>query len=187
MTYLWLVRHGQTDWNAEGRYQGQADPPLNAAGRAQAEGVAALLAGQAFAALCSSDLQRARETAQIAGRLLGLTATLDPRWREINLGDWEGLRVEEIVRRYPREWSRRLKNPLHARAPGGESLAQVAARTQAAADSAARAHPGGRVLVVSHAVAMATLRCRARGRPLAEAYDLPPVNGSIEVIAWTVR
>jgi 2,3-bisphosphoglycerate-dependent phosphoglycerate mutase len=84
MTLLWLIRHGQTDWNLEGRYQGQCDAPLNAAGRAQAEALASRLTGQSFAALYSSDLQRARETAEIIGAQLGLFSQCEVRLREIN-------------------------------------------------------------------------------------------------------
>jgi broad specificity phosphatase PhoE len=184
MTHLWLIRHGQTDWNLEGRYQGQSDAPLNAAGRAQAERLARRLTGNSFAALYSSDLQRARETAEIIGAQIGLRTQCDKRLREINQGEWEGQLVTEIIVRYQRAWAAREIDPLGARAPGGESVAEVAARAAEAADAIARRHPGGIVLVVSHGLTLATLLCRARGRPLSEAYQAIPENAVPEAIGW---
>jgi broad specificity phosphatase PhoE len=184
MTPLWLIRHGQTDWNLEGRYQGQSDAPLNAAGRAQAETLARQLTGKPFAALYSSDLQRARETAEIIGASVGLSPQGDVRLREINQGEWEGQLVTEIIARYQQAWAERKADPLGARAPGGESVAEVAARASEAADVIAHRHPRGAVLIVSHGLTLATLLCQARGRPLGEAYQAIPENAIPEVIDW---
>jgi broad specificity phosphatase PhoE len=184
MTELWLVRHGQTDWNMEGRYQGQADMPLNAAGIAQAEAAAAQLAGGSFAALYSSDLQRALRTAEIIAARLGLPVRRDQRLREIHQGQWQGLLVTEIAARYAGEISRFHASPATARAPGGESVGEVAARLWSAADDYARAHPGGKVLVVSHGLALATLIARARGAPLEQVYTLIPENAAPVQIEW---
>ena len=184
MTQLVLVRHGQTDWNVEGRYQGQTDQPLNAAGRAQAEALARQLASRRFDAVYSSDLLRALETAQIIAARLRLPVQVDQRLREISLGDWEGQRVAEIAAQYQAAWTDRARNPLTARAPGGETVAEVAARLADAAADIAERHPDGPVLVVSHGVALATLICQARQRPLTEAYDLIPDNGRTEMIDW---
>jgi broad specificity phosphatase PhoE len=181
---LYLIRHGQTDWNVEGRYQGQTDQPLNATGRAQAEALAQQLAPLRFEAVYSSNLLRAVETAQIVAVALGLTVQLDPRLREINQGEWEGQLVADIARLYRTAWADRTHNPLLARAPGGESVAEVAARLADAAGDFARRHPAGPVLVVSHGLALATLICQARQRPLAEAYQAIPENGRPEVIDW---
>jgi len=184
MTKLYLIRHGQTDWNVEGRYQGQTDQPLNATGRAQAEMLARQLVPAQLKAIYSSDLKRALETAQIVAAFLRLTVQLDPRLREISLGEWEGHVVSDIAERYQAAWANRARNPLEARAPGGESIAEVAARVAAAAGDIVARHPAGPVLVVSHGLALAALICQARQRPLAEAYQAIPENGRPEVIDW---
>ena len=184
MTELWLVRHGQTDWNLQGRYQGQADMALNSTGLAQARELAAQLEGQPFSVIYSSDLQRARQTAQILANHLGLTLHLDPRLREIHQGEWQGLLVSELSVRYSEAMAARRSNPVEARAPGGESVAEVAARVWAAAGDIARAHPAERVLVVSHGLALATLIAKGRGMPLEQVYALIPDNAHPCLVEW---
>lgn len=186
MTQLWLIRHGQTDWNIEGRWQGQASsaPPLNAAGRAQAQALATQLKGQSCKAIYSSDLLRARETAQLIAVQVGLPVAVDPRLREIHQGVWEGMLGSDIAGQYPDELAARQADPLHSRAPGGESVVEVAARVRAVADDIARTYPVGTVLIVAHGLALATLICRARGVPLSEVHRLIPDNARPEVITW---
>jgi broad specificity phosphatase PhoE len=182
---LHLVRHGQTDWNLEGRFQGQADPPLNATGRAQAEALAEGLIVDPLHALYTSDLERARQTAAALAIRTGLVATPEPRLREVHHGAWDGLLLAEIRARYPREWAQRERRPETVRPPGGETVAEVAARVAAALDDIARRHPGGNVLVVSHGMALATALCRVRGLPLGRARDLIPPNAELVTVAWT--
>jgi broad specificity phosphatase PhoE len=188
-TRLILVRHGQTDWNLAGRFQGQADPPLNAVGRQQAEALAESLAAGSVAAIYSSDLQRAFDTADIVARRLGLTVQVDPRLREVNQGLWEGMLLADILTRYPDEWAARERDPLRARppGPGGESIVDVAARTWPAADDIARAHAAGPVLIVSHGLSLATLLCRALDRPLVEARQHIPENAVPILIDWAAN
>src|ERR1700731_205740 len=95
MTTLLLVRHGETDWNAEGKLQGHPHRPLNEYGRQQAEALAASFSTGSIDALYASDLSRARETAEILGAKLGLGVEVDPDLREKNWGNWEGLTSEE--------------------------------------------------------------------------------------------
>ena len=95
MTTLLLVRHGETDWNAEGRLQGHTDRPLNEHGRNQAKELADRLAGEGADAIYASDLARAKETAEIVGARLGLPVMIDADLREKNWGNWEGLTGDE--------------------------------------------------------------------------------------------
>ena len=184
MTVLWLIRHGQTDWNVEGRYQGQADLPLNEAGILQAESAAAQVARLPVAAIFASDLVRAHRTAEIIAARLGLPVQEDARLREINQGEWEGLLVSEIASRYAGQIGRFRANPMTARAPGGETVAEVASRLASAANEISRRYAGQQVLIVSHGLALATLIARARKVPLDQVYALIPENAVPHCIEW---
>jgi probable phosphoglycerate mutase len=183
---LWLIRHGETDWNKQGLYQGQSDIPLNEAGLEQARQVAQYLAEARvdFSGLYSSPLARARQTAEESARCLGLPILSEPRLREIHQGEWQGKNYAAIVAQYSGLMAQSQADPLNTRAPGGESVAEVAERMAAAADEIAREHPGERVLVFSHGFALAVLVCLARSIPLAEVYEHIPGNGAAEVIEW---
>ncbi len=189
MTSLWLVRHGQTDWNLEGRYQGQSDVPLNATGLSQAAAFAASLNGQRFDALYSSDLARAYQTAEVIAARVGLPVQTDPRLREINQGQWQGRTLTEIKAIYNEsaQAKRITIDPVTARAPGGESVWEVSQRMALAADDIARQHPYGRVLVVGHGLALATLYCQAENIPLAEVYSHIPENTQATIIKWECK
>ena len=143
MTEIWLVRHGQTDWNIEGRWQGHADTPLNSTGVEQARSLAADLAknGKTFQAIYSSDLKRAYTTALEIGKSLDLPVDKDRRLREINKGDWEGMLVSQVSELSTEATRQRLEDPLHSRAPGGELLMEVATRLSSAADDIAARPP----------------------------------------------
>jgi broad specificity phosphatase PhoE len=179
-----LARHGVTDWNLAGRYQGQADPPLNEAGRRQARALAEQLAGEPIRAIYSSDLQRAYDTAQAAAERLGLPVTVEPRLREVNQGEWEGMLHPDILARYPEAWAERERDPLHSRSPGGESVFEVSARVWSAAADIARAHPDGLVLIVSHGLALACLYCKAHGLPVEQARNHIPPNATPLRVNW---
>jgi len=131
VTTLLLVRHGETDWNADGRLQGHTDRPLSEFGRRQARQLAEELADEELDAIYASDLSRARETAQVVGARLGLAAVLDPDLREKDWGTWEGLTAVE-----------REQVEL-----AGESTEAHKDRVLGALKRIAERHPGGRVLV----------------------------------------
>jgi broad specificity phosphatase PhoE len=181
---LVLVRHGQTDWNVEGRWQGQADAPLNARGREQAARAAVELRGFDFAALYSSDLSRARETAQIIGATLGLPVVLEPRLREINLGAWQGMLSADIQAQYPAEFERWHQAPLAARPPGGEDIHALARRVLEAINKIAARHVGQRVCIVAHELPIAIVLCRTRGLGLESLRAMIPENGRWEQVIW---
>jgi broad specificity phosphatase PhoE len=184
MTGLCLIRHGQTDWNLEGRYQGQGDVPLNEKGREQARAVARQLKGQVFTALYASDLRRAMETAEIIREVVNLPVNPEPRLREIDQGEWEGQLVEAIKARYTEVWQQRIVDPASIRPPGGETIREVATRVHAALDDVSRLHPNGEVLIVSHGLALATALCRVRSIPIGQAYGVIPDNAKPIWVDW---
>jgi broad specificity phosphatase PhoE len=142
MTTLLLVRHGETDCNREHRVQGHTDVPLNARGREQARGLAEELADARLAAIYSSDLSRAHETAVAVAVTQGLEPVVDPRLREKNFGSWEGLTDVEIAERFP--------DAVRGRWGDGETTEEVAARVIEAVEVICARHGDAAVLVVSH-------------------------------------
>jgi broad specificity phosphatase PhoE len=147
---LAVVRHGRTEWNAQGRFQGQIDVPLDASGRAQALALEARLRAEPFEVAVASDLLRARHTAEtiLVGR--GLPLQLDPRWREMAFGAWEGLTWDEILRADPSLRSEDGARPSAYAPPGGETFAVLCARV-AAALADLRASGVASALIVTHA------------------------------------
>ena len=186
MTSFWLVRHGQTDWNLAGRWQGQAAdaPPLNDAGKAQALSLQGQIKNIPISAIYASDLLRARQTAELLAEPLGLPVILEPRLREMNLGAWEGMLSDEIKARYPHELAERSRDPVHTQAPGGESPLQVAARVIAAANEIGVRHRDETVMIVAHGVPLAVLTCLSRDIPMERLYEFVPENAKLIPIEW---
>jgi broad specificity phosphatase PhoE len=149
-TELILIRHGESVWNVEGRWQGQADPPLSERGRSQARDAVWRIAALEAEALYSSNLRRAHETALILGRRIGLEPRVEPRLREFNVGVWSGLTKPEIEQRWPGQYARFSFRELDFRPGGGESPRELMARVHEALDEIAHRHAGQRVLLVSH-------------------------------------
>ena len=108
-TTIVLVRHGETDWNRDNRFQGHADPPLNETGRAQARALALELSGQTFAAAYTSPLLRAAETAAILATDLRVGTVPDDSLKEVDVGSWSGLTRAEVEERFPTEFARWLE------------------------------------------------------------------------------
>jgi 2,3-bisphosphoglycerate-dependent phosphoglycerate mutase len=167
MTTVLLVRHGETDWNNEQRWQGHADQPLNDAGRAQARKLAEALAGREIRAVHASDLARARETAEIVADALGLPVELDAGLREVDVGDWTGRLVGEIERDDP-EAFRRWQDGRQGW-QGGESYDEMGERMVAAVLRIASRHPGEAILVVTHGGSIRACRAAAAGLTYAES------------------
>lgn len=187
MTHFCLIRHGQTDWNLEGRYQGQSDAPLNDTGRAQAHDLGALLKDQSFAAIFTSDLSRAKETAEIVASYLNLPVLIDVRLREIHQGEWEGQLVGDIRKRYAELWEKRSVDPASVRPPGGETVGEVALRAHTALDDITRLHPDANVMIASHGLTLATILCKVKGIPVGKAYEVIPENAQPIWIEWRVN
>jgi broad specificity phosphatase PhoE len=147
MTELLLVRHGETDWNAEGKLQGHTDRPLNDYGRKQAKALADRLAAEQIDAVYASDLSRARETAEIIAAVLGLEVAVDQDLREKNWGNWEGLTSEE-----------RLQIEFE-----GETSEAHRDRTLDALQRIVARHPEGRIVVVTHGGSLRRIQAAVSG------------------------
>jgi broad specificity phosphatase PhoE len=151
-----LIRHGLTDWNAQRRWQGMADVPLNEEGRQQAALLAKHLSHHKIDRLYTSDLNRAWDTARVIGETLGLVPETDPRLRETNLGIFQGLTADQINRRYPREHQAMRADYYDYVIPRGESRRQLQNRAYAAfVDIAAKG--GNEIAIVSHGGTIAVL------------------------------
>lgn len=153
-TTLWLIRHGETAWNAIGRMQGHTDIPLNETGLEQAGMLARQLVAdhkkEHFSSLYVSDLGRARQTAQPTSHALGMPMQLDPTLRERNYGIFEGLTREEIAEKYPEGFAHIKARTPDYQIPDGESIEQFYARTLEVLSRLAQQHPGEQILVVAH-------------------------------------
>lgn len=150
-----LWRHGQTAWNHNGRFQGQADIPLNELGLQQARDAAPTVAGYGPTRLITSDLERAQQTAAELAALTGLRLENDPRFREIHVGGWEGLRLDEVLERDPEFLQREIEGVDSRRSETGESTAEVGERVASALrDVAAEGEDSDVVVVAMHGLAI---------------------------------
>ncbi|HNS01558.1 MAG TPA: histidine phosphatase family protein [Anaerolineae bacterium] len=171
-TTLLLLRHGETEWNLSGRWQGQAaDTELTDLGRQQARLAANRLRSYPINVIYSSDLLRASETAQIIGQALGLTPIPESALRELDIGAWTGLTWAEIRERYP-EQAAAMSAGQDVPRGGGESLGELQDRLAAAAQNIVSRHPGDTVLVVSHGAALRSLVAHVLGASLDQMHRI---------------
>ena len=180
-----VVRHGQTEWNREGRIQGHLDSPLTADGRAQAEAIARRLADTPVAAIWCSDLGRVLDTAAPAARALGLTVRTDARLRERQLGMFQGLTFEEASRAHPERFSRFRARDLTEDMLGGETLSRMRDRVAEVLGAIATAHPAATVLVVTHGGVLDQVYRLATGMPLDAPRSFEVENASINRLSWS--
>jgi probable phosphoglycerate mutase len=185
VTVVLVARHGETDWNAERRFQGFADRPLNARGRAQAEELAARLAGVPLAAVLASDLVRARDTAAVVAARHGLSVRVEAELREVDVGSWTGRTAAEVRAAEPEAFARWRRG--HSGWTGGETYEVMGARVVRALVRLAAEHAdGGRpLLLVGHGGTVRALEAAATGENLravrARRPEVP--NASL----WAVR
>jgi broad specificity phosphatase PhoE len=186
MTELILARHGETDWNRENRFQGRADPPLNALGRRQSAELADALVGEAIARVYTSPLRRASETAGIVADRLGLDVEALEPLQEIDVGAWSGLTREEVAATFPAEYARWLERAPHG-FENGETYEQLAARVVPAIRDLAVRHPSETVLVVTHGGPSRVLQAHAAGIDYAEARRRERVMANCAVCRFAVE
>jgi broad specificity phosphatase PhoE len=187
VTTLLLARHGETDWNRDGRWQGQTDTPLNERGREQARALAAEVAGNGIAAVYASDLARARETAAIVADRLRVPLHVDSRLRELHFGGWEGLTTPEIEERYPNEIARWRADDGSNAFAGGEAYTEMGERVVAALKEIVAAHPSEDVLVVLHGGPIRGLLAHAAGVTYGDQRRLRAQLANCDVVRVAVQ
>jgi broad specificity phosphatase PhoE len=182
-TVIYVVRHGRTTLNAQGRFRGLADPPLDETGLAEADAVAALIAarpsdGRPLAAIATSRLLRARQTAEAIGLAAGREPFVLDELVDLDHGLWQGLTPEEAQALDPDGYQRFRQDPRSAAAPGGESLAAVEVRMRSALRSLSTRYPGEEMVAVSHEIPIRLLVSALRGLegPTVWEFDLPTAS-----------
>ncbi len=185
MTTLLLVRHGETDWNRDGRWQGGSDTSLNDAGREQARTLAEQLDGN-IDAVYSSDLARARETADIVAAKLDLAVQIDPRLRERGFGSWEGLTTTEIEQRFADAHGRWLAGE-GAGADDAETFEDFFARVSDFLADVLRLHPEEEILVISHGGSIRVIHALAAGVDYVRDHRLIPGVPNCSVARYVAR
>ena len=164
---IYLLRHGETRWNRESRCQGSSDIELNAAGQRQAGEVAARLSHRRIDAVYSSDLQRARQTAEIVGGPHHVTVRIEPDLRELDHGQMEGLTFVQVRERFPELIELWRSQPVAVVLPGGERLIDVDQRVWLALNRIVEQHDeGDTIVVVSHSFPILSVLCRISGTSL---------------------
>lgn len=185
---IYMVRHGETDWNATSRLQGHSNVPLSEQGRRQAELLGRRLAALKFDAFYASDLVRAYETARIiALHHNNQDINTMPELRELNFGRWEGLSINEIQGQYPEEIKQWWETPLLTRIPGGESLDEVVKRTVTAVKKIVESHGDGNVVLVSHGGVIRSVVGTVLGMDMNKYWRLRQDNACLSIIdfpAW---
>jgi broad specificity phosphatase PhoE len=185
VTTILLARHGESDWNAARRWQGHADRPLTEKGRMQAEALARRIEHVDLDAVFTSDLRRARETAEIVARRQAIRVEVLPALREVDVGSWSGLTRAEAEECFPEAFRRWLEG-----GPGwedGETYAQMAARIEDAVRAIAQRHEGGRVLVVSHGGPIRAVHALALGLDVHAYRRLRPVEPNARLSAVCIE
>lgn len=184
-TRIIAIRHGETAWNVDTRIQGQLDIPLNENGRWQARRLAAALEGETAAAVYTSDLARASETARFVAGVLGRQAVAHQGLRERAFGMFEGRTFAEIDATWPEDAMRWRKRDTGFAPPGGESLEQLHDRVAATAHELAARHPGEQVVFVAHGGVLDILYRIATRQDLQAPRTWQLGNAAINRLLWT--
>ena len=179
MAKLYLIRHGETDYNNEMRFQGQIDIPLNRKGIEQAEKVAEFLKDIPLLAIYTSTLQRARTTAEIIGKAKGIKPQETDALREMSFGIWENMNSSNIRKKYAKEWKDFFASPASTTIPKGESMSDVQKRAYPVVQQILDEHPEGDVAFVAHGGIIRVLICTMLGLDLNRAWHLHVGNASI--------
>ncbi|HEY8187013.1 MAG TPA: histidine phosphatase family protein [Pyrinomonadaceae bacterium] len=172
-THVVIIRHGQSEGNAEGRFGGHTDTPLSPRGRRQAEATARALASEKFDTIYSSDLPRAIETAAPLARITGAPLETTDALRERSVGVMEGLTFEEAAEQHPEQYQALLRRDFEHVLAGGESYRQTLDRASRKLDEAIEQHKGGRIVLFAHTGTICILILHLMGA--LDAPELKPV------------
>lgn len=184
MTKIILVRHGQTFWNLELKYQGHSDIGLTDLGVNQAKRVSERLADEKIAAVYASDLSRAYHTAEMIAQKHKLTVISMPEFREICFGEWEGLNYTNINEQWPEVMGKLFTHPDEIRIPGGETFHELKERSQKAVERLIARHEDETIVVVSHGGTIRTLICAALDIHLNRVWNIKQDNTAVNIIEY---
>ena len=184
MVKVVFIRHGQTAWNVSGRYQGQSDVALSKEGIAQAEKLAKHFPVAAVDAVYSSDLMRARVTAEKVAEKFGLLVQTEPAFRELNFGDWEGLTYEQITASWADAMTNFLRHPDILQIPHGESFPEVRQRAMKRLRELLAEHEGHVIAVVAHGAVLRTMLTEALHMPLQYLWSIRQFNTAVNIVRY---
>ena len=181
-----LARHGETEWNRQGIFQGRSDVPLNRQGRAEARALAEALKKEPISAIYSSPLVRARETAQFVRKCHPAVSLVEvPGFVEMDLGDFEGMQAADWAEQFPEFRKIWQDKPASLKMPGGECLLEVQNRAVNTINRIAKQHSQGETLLVcSHNFVIISLRCFTMGISLDDFRKVKQDTGSFHVLRW---
>ncbi|HWR28537.1 MAG TPA: histidine phosphatase family protein [Negativicutes bacterium] len=187
MITIFFIRHGQTLWNKEFKYQGHSDIELSEEGLQQANRVALRLRREPFSAIYSSDLSRAVVTAEKVAQYHSLPVVPMSEFREVGFGEWEGLKYDQICAGWSAEIEKFFRFPSQVEIPGGESFHGVQKRTNEGLEVLRQRHDGECIAVVTHGGAIRTMLCSALGIPLDSLWSFRQDNTAVNIVEYEER
>lgn len=187
MITIFFIRHGQTLWNKELKYQGHSDIELSEEGLQQAGQVASRLRHEPFSAIYSSDLKRALVTAEKVALHHSLPVQTMPEFREVGFGAWEGLKYDQIYAGWSEEIEKFFRFPSQVEIPGGESFHDVQKRTNQGLEILKQRHEGECIAVVTHGGAIRTMLCSALGIHLDYLWSFRQDNTAVNIVEYEER
>ena len=182
MTRIYLIRHGETEWNKTGRLQGHSNVLLSPEGIHQAQLLAEHMPFHNVDAIYSSDLSRAMETARILAAKLGLSVIQESGFREVNFGDWEGRNFSELATEVPEGFENFFTRPDKAHPPNGETFLEAQARALTALDEVIDERDEQSIIIVSHGAVIRLLLCAALGMPLRKMWTISQFNMAVNIL-----
>ena len=184
MTKVYLVRHGQTEWNKKLTFRGRKDIPLNEAGHMEAQAISDALKNKNIGAIYTSPLRRSIETAQPIANYFHLEIVSLQGLIDINYGDWEGLTFNEVKKKYSDEYNKWEKRPHLIRFPHGETLDEAKKRSFCAFKNIVKKNPGNSILIVPHRVINKVLLCALLGLSTSHFWEIKQDTGCINLIEY---